>query len=101
MSGERSIPWTGTPRFASGSAIRPVPIASSSAGPSPASAARNSTTGSTGTSAVDSSYRSATGPANQSLARPLELSMLLRVALASVEGREAKRHGDDPDDEKR
>ena len=32
---DRSIPWTGTPRPASGSAMRPVPIPSSSARPPP------------------------------------------------------------------
>ena len=36
MAVERSIPDTGTPRAASGSATRPVPMASSSAAPAPA-----------------------------------------------------------------
>ena len=44
---ESSRPCTGTPRAASGSAIRPVPIANSSAAPSPASSASTSTAGST------------------------------------------------------
>jgi len=48
------MPATRTPRAASGSAMRPVPIASSSAPPSP-SGARNSTTGSIGMTAVFSS----------------------------------------------
>jgi hypothetical protein len=43
IASERSIPRTGTPRSASGSAIRPVPMPSSSAAPSPASSARKST----------------------------------------------------------
>ena len=62
---ESSIPCTGTPRCASGTAIRPVPIASSSARPSPASSTSRSTTGSTRSglniSGYDSSYRAATG----------------------------------------
>ena len=44
---DSSIPCTCTPRPASGSAIRPVPIPSSSACPFPASSTRKSTTGST------------------------------------------------------
>ena len=40
---DNSIPCTGTPRCASGSAIRPVPMPSSSARPPPASSARNAT----------------------------------------------------------
>ena len=47
MSAESSIPATGTPRRANGSAIRPVPIPNSSARPEPASPANTSTTGST------------------------------------------------------
>ena len=43
---DSSMPLTATPRSASGIATRPVPIASSSAGPSPASSARRSTAGS-------------------------------------------------------
>ena len=39
------MPATGTPRSASGSAMRPVPIANSSAAPSPASSASRSTAG--------------------------------------------------------
>ena len=60
---DRSIPCTGTPRCASGSAIRPVPIPSSSARPLPASPARKSTTVDDGRvehSAADSSYLAAT-----------------------------------------
>ncbi len=45
MSVESSIPDTGTPRAASGRATRPVPTASSSARPSPASSASRSTVG--------------------------------------------------------
>ncbi len=45
MSCEISMPWTSTPRSCSGRATRPVPIASSSAAPSPASSARNETVG--------------------------------------------------------
>ena len=41
------MPATRTPRSASGSAIRPVPIANSSASPSPASSASSATAGST------------------------------------------------------
>ena len=48
------MPATRMPRSASGTAILPVPIASSSA-PPPASGTRKSTTGSTGMPAVDSS----------------------------------------------
>jgi len=44
---DRSMPWTPTPRRASGSAMRPVPMASSRARPSPASPARTSTDAST------------------------------------------------------
>lgn len=62
---DSSIPCTGTPRRASGSAIRPVPTPSSSARPSPASSARRSTAGSTtagsNIAAADSSYLAATG----------------------------------------
>ena len=47
ISFELSIPATRTPRSASGSAIRPVPIANSSAPPSPASSASSSTAGAT------------------------------------------------------
>src|SRR5215210_1282015 len=43
ISGEISTPSTRTPRAASGSAIRPVPTASSSAGPPSASFFRNAT----------------------------------------------------------
>src|SRR4051794_14451242 len=42
---DSSMPVTGTPRWASGTATRPVPIASSSALPPPASSARRSTVG--------------------------------------------------------
>ena len=42
MARDRSMPATVTPRAASGSATRPVPMASSSAGPSPASSASTS-----------------------------------------------------------
>ena len=59
IASERSIPCTRTPRSDSGSAIRPVPIPSSSAAPSPARAARKSTAGSSTSgsnmSAADSS----------------------------------------------
>jgi hypothetical protein len=41
---DKSIPWTGTPRRARGSAIRPVPTPSPKARPPPASPARTSTT---------------------------------------------------------
>ncbi len=37
IASEKSMPCTSTPRAASGKATRPVPIASSRAGPSPAS----------------------------------------------------------------
>ena len=47
MAGERSMPCTRTPRRLSGSAMRPVPMPSSSAAPLPASSARKSTAGST------------------------------------------------------
>jgi hypothetical protein len=46
IASDSSIPCTGTPRRESGSAIRPVPIPSSSARPAPAIPARKSTTGS-------------------------------------------------------
>jgi hypothetical protein len=42
---DSSIPVTGTPLSASGTATRPVPIASSRARPPPASSARRSTVG--------------------------------------------------------
>ena len=45
MSGDNSIPATGTPRSLSGSATRPVPTANSSAAPPPASEASTSTAG--------------------------------------------------------
>src|SRR4051812_40757962 len=45
MASELSMPATRTPRSASGSAIRPVPIANSTAAPSPASSASRSTAG--------------------------------------------------------
>src|SRR3954451_24940876 len=61
---ESSMPCTGTPRAASGRAMRPVPMPNSSAAPSPASDASTSTTGSTtagsNMSAAYSSYRAAT-----------------------------------------
>ena len=44
MARDRSIPCTSTPRRASGSAIRPVPMPSSSARPPPASSASTSAT---------------------------------------------------------
>ena len=47
IASELSMPATRTPRAASGSAIRPVPIANSSAAPSPASCASASTAGPT------------------------------------------------------
>src|SRR5438046_8813070 len=47
IASDRSIPCTRTPRCASGSAILPVPMPSSSAAPSPASCARKWTAGST------------------------------------------------------
>jgi hypothetical protein len=40
------MPWTSTPRRRNGTPIRPVPIANSSARPSPASAWSTPTTGS-------------------------------------------------------
>ncbi len=42
---DSSMPVTGTPRSASGMATRPVPMANSSAAPSPASSASRSTVG--------------------------------------------------------
>ena len=47
MASELSMPTTRTPRSASGSAIRPVPTANSSAAPSPANSTSASTAGST------------------------------------------------------
>jgi len=75
---DSSIPRTGTPRAASGRAIRPVPIPNSSARPLPTRSARKSTTGSTADdsniAADDSSYVAATGsskwPSSSSTARP-------------------------------
>src|SRR5262249_47469386 len=43
MAGEASMPWTRTPRSASGKAMRPAPMPSSSAGPTCARSARKST----------------------------------------------------------
>ena len=43
IAGEMSTPSTRMPRAARGSAIRPVPMASSKAGPGPARCARNAT----------------------------------------------------------
>jgi hypothetical protein len=61
---DSSIPCTRTPRCASGSAIRPAPIPSSSARPLPARSTRRSMTGSTtagsNISTADSSYLAAT-----------------------------------------
>ncbi|WP_311774392.1 hypothetical protein [Micromonospora carbonacea] len=45
MAVDSSMPVTGTPRSASGTATRPVPTANSSAAPSPASVASRSTVG--------------------------------------------------------
>jgi hypothetical protein len=45
MSADSSMPCTATPRARSGIATRPVPIANSSAAPSPASSASTSTVG--------------------------------------------------------
>src|SRR6476661_3667442 len=45
MASEKSMPCTSTPRSASGSATRPVPMASSRAAPSPASSCSTSTVG--------------------------------------------------------
>ena len=59
MAGEMSMPWTGIPRAARGSAMRPVPIASSSAGPPPASCSRKATATASSPRGA-SSYRSAT-----------------------------------------
>jgi hypothetical protein len=42
---DSSMPVTGTPRAASGTATRPVPMANSSAAPSPARATRRFTVG--------------------------------------------------------
>jgi hypothetical protein len=42
---DNSMPVTGTPRSARGTATRPVPMANSSAGPSPDSSASRSTVG--------------------------------------------------------
>ncbi len=68
MSSEISMPCTSTPRAASGSAMRPVPTASSRTGPPPASAARKATAGSTAAGRESSpsaaSYCSATRPTN-------------------------------------
>src|SRR5579875_3432316 len=65
------MPCTGTPRSASGSAIRPVPTPNSSAAPSPASSATRSTTGPTRSganiAASNRSYRRACGSSNQFL----------------------------------
>jgi hypothetical protein len=47
IASEVSIPATRTPRAASGSAMRPVPMANSSAAPAPASSAKRSTAGPT------------------------------------------------------
>ena len=47
IASDSSIPCTGTPRAASGSAIRPVPMPSSSAAPPAASSTRRSTIGPT------------------------------------------------------
>jgi len=59
IASEASTPSTGIPRAASGSATRPVPIASSSTRRSPASPARNSTAGAGSISAWYSSYTGA------------------------------------------
>ena len=45
IGADSSMPVTGTPRSASGTATRPVPTASSSARPPPASSASRSTAG--------------------------------------------------------
>ena len=61
---DMSMPWTGTPRSRSGTAIRPVPIASSSARPLPPARARKSTvalmTSCSNSGPFESSYRRAT-----------------------------------------
>lgn len=55
MSGERSMPCTGTPRALSGRASRPVPMPNSSAAPSPARSTAGSTTAGADIAAEDSS----------------------------------------------
>src|SRR3954454_21271735 len=76
MYGEISIPDTATPRSASGTATRPVPIASSSARPPPASPASRSTVGpsvaGSNRSAESSSYVAAISSSNQILLMPEE-----------------------------
>src|SRR4051794_6862069 len=71
IGADSSIPVTGTPRSTSGTATRPVPMASSSAGPSPARSARNATAGSSTSGAnmnADvSSYASAVSASHRSL----------------------------------
>src|SRR5690349_10002759 len=71
IGAESSMPLTGTPRSARGTATRPVPIASSSAGPSPARSASRSTVGRSTSganmSAAASSYRSASSSSHRSL----------------------------------
>ena len=66
IASDRSMPCTSTPRAASGSATRPVPMASSSARPpSPARSARNPDSSarcsSLNRASVSSSYDAATG----------------------------------------
>src|SRR5918993_9525 len=58
IASDRSIPWTETPRAASGSARRPVPMPSSSAAPSPASSPSRSTIGPTTVESAWYAYRS-------------------------------------------
>src|SRR4051794_33060374 len=76
MCGESSMPDTGTPRSANGSATRPVPTASSSARPSPARSASRSTVGpsvaGSNRSAESSSYVAAISSSNQILVVPEE-----------------------------
>ena len=56
MGRDSSRPWTGIPRALSARTTRPVPTANSSAGPPPASAASNPTTGSRTDGAKPAAY---------------------------------------------
>src|SRR5918993_1981072 len=71
IGADSSMPATGTPRSASGTATRPVPIASSSARPPPASAASLSTVGPSTSGAnmpvPGVSYRRAASPSQISM----------------------------------
>ena len=101
MSGEKSIPATRTPRAASGTAILPVPIASSSA--PPPRERREEVDDGLDRHAGRRLRRTAPRPRLRTSpsSRPLQLPGLLRVPLADAEDRQPDRRREDGDDQER